>query len=118
MRRLFLLTLTIVAFLTATYAFADDQEAITPTGFGFSIGDWISPNFSGITKQGLGGTEISLNHNLGFTSQSIFVPHLWYRWSHGQIFDLRYSQYNQTVTTTMNAPEVFGSIVLVPGETA
>jgi len=95
--------------------FADDSDATTPTGFGISGGVWISPNLSGQTKSGVAGTEISLRSNLGLTNQTILVPHFYYRWAHGQIFDFRYDQFSETMTTALNVPESFQGISFPAG---
>lgn len=97
-------------------AFAKDDDAVTPTGLEISVGAWIKPTFSGIVKGGVNtGTEISLTNNLGLSSQTILVPRAMYRWAHGQIFDLRYSQYSQTATVNLNAPETFQGINFAQG---
>lgn len=98
--------------------YADVTEAVTPTGFGFGVGDWIQPNFSGSVQSGSGGTLIDFKSNLALPNQSMLVPHFWYRWAHGQIFDVRYQQYSQIVSTTLNAPETFQGITIPAGGTA
>lgn len=107
-----------VCFLFLKPAFADVYDEVTPTGLGVSVGTWIQPNFSGIVKAGPQGTEISLNKNLGLTPVTLFVPEVWYRWSHGQIFDVRYTQYNQTVTSTLGVPENYQGINFLAGSQA
>ncbi len=92
-----------------------DPRPVTPTGLGFSLGVWMNPNFSGITQTG-GGTLISLNHNLGFTNQTLFIPKIWYRWRHGQILDLSYAEIQQTVAQKLNAPETFQGLSFPEGE--
>lgn len=94
-----------IILTSMTQAWADDMEAATPTGFGVGIGTWLNPRFSGIVKGGASGTEISLNNNLGLPRQSMIVPHAWYRWAHGQIFDARYTQYSQVISSGLSVPE-------------
>lgn len=94
---------------------ASDSDAVTPTGLGISVGAWINPNFSGVVKSGPNGTEASLNSNLGIRGQTMIVPHAWYRWSHGQIFDIRYQEMTRNVTTILNAPEVFQGVNFAAG---
>jgi hypothetical protein len=102
----------------AKLALADPIEDVTPTGIGFSMGVWVSPNFSGFVKAGAGGTLISLRDNLGLANQTFLVPEIWWRFSHGQILDFRYSQMNETVTQTLSAPQTFEGIFFPSGQPA
>lgn len=110
--------LILILFSWVGSAFADEYDAVTPTGFGVSVGSWIQPNFSGIVKAGPLGTEISLNKNLGLGPVTILVPRVWYRWAHGQIFDVRFTQYSQSTTATLGVPENYQGINFTPGSVA
>lgn len=113
----FLILVLAFAILCVRFVYADDMDDVSPTGFNVGVGAWISPNFSGLSKS-TGGTEMSLNHNLGFTTQTLIVPELSYRWAHGQILTFNYQSYNQTAITNLNVPESFQGITFAAGARA
>lgn len=85
---------------------ADGSDDVTPYGLGISIGYWIN-GFDGTMNAGSGSTTMSFRNDLGLPRQNLFVPEIFYRFDHGQILDLRYQQYGQTVTQSLGSPQSF-----------
>jgi len=110
-RRVFFLwgmLLALGVFLQSVPARADVLDDVTPSGFGVTIGAWISPTVSGsINAGGIGSTSMSFKNDLGIPSQTMIVPEVYYRWDHGQILDVRYNQFNQTSTQTLANSQSF-----------